>query len=96
MGSTPSPAVSDTEHPPAGGTALGIAISGYSTGAGIAVVTGLVVLSTPHNFLKPHLRCLPWKTSSVSGSHGIPKSKAFTNRRRDVVRCVRPDLRRLR
>ena len=51
--------VSDTEHPPAAGTALGIAMSGYSTDAAIAVVTGAVVLSTAHYFLKPYLKYLP-------------------------------------
>ena len=51
--------VSDTEHPPAAGTALGVAMSGYSTDAAIAVVTGAVVMSIAHHFLKPYLKYLP-------------------------------------
>ena len=51
--------VSDTEHPPAAGTALGIAISGYSLNAAIAVITGAVLMSVAHHFLKPYLKYLP-------------------------------------
>lgn len=51
--------VSDTEHPPAAGTALGIAISGYSSDAAIAVITGAVLMSVSHHFLKPYLKYLP-------------------------------------
>ena len=51
--------VSDTEHPPAAGTALGIAISGYSFDAAIAVITGAVLMSVAHHFLKPYLKYLP-------------------------------------
>ena len=51
--------VTDTEHPPAAGTALGIAISGYSLDAAIAIVTGAVVMSTAHHFLRPYLKYLP-------------------------------------
>ena len=38
----------DTEHPPAAGTAFRIAIGGYSLDAAVAIVTGTVVMSTPH------------------------------------------------
>ena len=51
--------VTDTEHPPAAGTALGVAISGYSADAAIAVVTGAVIMSTAHHFLWPYLKYLP-------------------------------------
>ena len=51
--------VTDTEYPPAAGTAFGIAISGYSFDAAIAIVTGVVVMSTAHLFLRPYLKYLP-------------------------------------
>ena len=44
---------------PAAGTALGIAISGYSFDAAIAVITGAVLMSVAHHFLKPYLKYLP-------------------------------------
>jgi CBS-domain-containing membrane protein len=43
--------VTRTEHPPASGTALGVAIAGFSLGAAIAVVTSVVMLSLVHHFL---------------------------------------------
>ncbi len=50
--------IADTEHPPASGTALGVAIMGPSPGVMIAVVTSAVTLSLAHCFLKPFLRDL--------------------------------------
>lgn len=50
--------VTDTEHPPAAGTALGIAITGISTSVLAAVVLGIVLLSLIHRFFKPWLRDL--------------------------------------
>jgi CBS-domain-containing membrane protein len=50
--------VIDTEHPPAAGTALGLATMGFSLGAAIAVVTSAVLLSLAHHFLKPFLKNL--------------------------------------
>lgn len=44
--------VIDTEHPPASGLALGMAISGFSWSVGIVVVTTIVVLSLVHHFFK--------------------------------------------
>lgn len=48
----------DLEHPPAGGTALGIALTGYSTEVFIAVITSSVILSLAHHFSKRFLRDL--------------------------------------
>lgn len=48
--------VTDTEHPPASGTALGIAITGFSLNAAVAVVTSVIVLSLVHHFFKPYLK----------------------------------------
>ena len=50
--------VIDTEHPPAAATALGLAITGFSLDAAIAVVTSAALLSLAHHFLKPFLRNL--------------------------------------
>jgi CBS-domain-containing membrane protein len=50
--------VADVEHPPASGTALGVAVEGYSASLMIAVVTSVIVLSLAHHFLKPFLRDL--------------------------------------
>lgn len=50
--------VIDTEHPPAAATALGLAITGFSLEAAIAVVTSAALLSLAHHFLKPLLRDL--------------------------------------
>ena len=45
--------VTDTEHPPAAGTVLDFAAGGHSSDAAIAVVTGALVMSGGHNFLRP-------------------------------------------
>lgn len=50
--------VTDTEHPPASGTALGIAIRGFSLEVTIAVVTSAIILSLTHHLFKGHLRDL--------------------------------------
>jgi len=50
--------VIDTEHPPASGTALGIAMTGFSSSALISVITSVIVLSLIHQFLKPYLKNL--------------------------------------
>jgi CBS-domain-containing membrane protein len=50
--------VTDTEHPPASGTALGVAITGMSPDVVVAVVLGIVLLSLIHRFFKPYLRDL--------------------------------------
>ncbi|MFC2044811.1 HPP family protein [Chloroflexota bacterium] len=48
----------DFEHPPASGTALGIAITGSSLAVWVAVLTSSIILSLTHRFFKKHLRDL--------------------------------------
>ena len=48
----------DTEHPPASGTALGVAVTGFSVNVAIAVIASAIVLSLVHYFLKPYLKDL--------------------------------------
>jgi CBS-domain-containing membrane protein len=50
--------IADIEHPPASGTALGVAITGTSMNLALAVITSVVVLSLAHHLLKPILRDL--------------------------------------
>jgi CBS-domain-containing membrane protein len=50
--------VTDTEHPPAAGTALGVAISGYSTEVFFSLLISVIVLSTIHHFFKMYLKDL--------------------------------------
>lgn len=46
------------EHPPASGTALGVAITGFSPGVIAAVITSSLVLSLVHHFSKKFLKDL--------------------------------------
>ena len=48
----------DTEHAPAAGTALGIAVVGFSLKVAVAVIVGAVALSVIQYFLKPYLKDL--------------------------------------
>ena len=48
----------DLEHPPASGTALGVAITGFSPGVIIAVITSSLVLALVHHFSKKFLKDL--------------------------------------
>ena len=50
--------VIDTEHPPAAGTALGVAITGMSLDVFIAVSMSVILLSLIHHFFKPYMRDL--------------------------------------
>lgn len=50
--------VLDVEHAPASGTALGVAMSGYSLKVMLAILTSSVILSLAHHYLKKHLRDL--------------------------------------
>ncbi len=50
--------VTDTEHPPAAGTALGVAITGMSPNVLVAVILSIVLLSLIHRIFKPYLRDL--------------------------------------
>lgn len=48
----------DTEHPPASGTALGIAIEGFSFGIAFTVVISAIILSIVHHLLRSFLKDL--------------------------------------
>lgn len=50
--------VIDMEHPPAAGTALGVAITGMSLDVFIAVSMSVILLSLIHHFFKPYMRDL--------------------------------------
>ena len=50
--------VTDTEHPPASGTALGVAITGMHPNVLVTVILSVVLLSLIHHFFKPYLRDL--------------------------------------
>lgn len=50
--------VTDTEHPPASGLALGVAITGFSWSVGIGVISAVVVLSLVHHFCKSMIKDL--------------------------------------
>jgi CBS-domain-containing membrane protein len=48
----------DFEHPPAAGTALGVAITGFSPGVVAAVITSSIIMSLAHRFGRKYLRDL--------------------------------------
>ena len=50
--------VTNTEHPPASATALGVAIHGFSFEVTIAILTSTIVLSLIHHYCKRYLRDL--------------------------------------
>ncbi|RLG62469.1 HPP family protein [archaeon] len=50
--------VTDTEHPPASGTALGFTITGFDLNAAVGLITSVVILSLVHHFFNPYLRDL--------------------------------------
>ena len=50
--------VTDTEHPPAAGTALGVVMPGISLQVIVVVVASIIILSVIHRILKPYLRDL--------------------------------------
>ena len=50
--------VLDVEHPPAAGTALGVAITGFNWPIVFAVITSITVLSLIHHFCKKYIRDL--------------------------------------
>lgn len=50
--------ITDTEHPPASGTALGVAITGFSLSVTVAVITSVVILSLVHHYFKRYLKDL--------------------------------------
>jgi CBS domain-containing membrane protein len=51
-------AATNTEHPPAAGTALGVVIAGFSWRLALGVAVGAVVLAIIHTVLRPVLRDL--------------------------------------
>lgn len=50
--------VTDTEHPPASGTALGFAITGFDLNTAIALMISVIILSLAHYLLRPYLKDL--------------------------------------
>ena len=50
--------VVDVEHPPACGTALGIAADGFSSELALAVIVSSLLLAAAHYFLKPYMKTL--------------------------------------
>lgn len=48
----------DVEHPPASGTALGIAVTGFSWRVMAAILTSALILSLAHHYTKKYLRDL--------------------------------------
>ena len=48
----------DMEHPPAAGTALGVAITGFSWNVGIAIITSTILLAIISLVFKPYLKDL--------------------------------------
>jgi len=48
----------DTEHPPASGTALDVAVTGFSLDVVTATMTRAILLSLAHHFLEPYLKDL--------------------------------------
>ncbi len=50
--------VTNTEHPPAAGTALGVAMTGISLDVFIAVIISVILLSLIHRFFRSHMKDL--------------------------------------
>ena len=50
--------VTDTEHPPAAGTALGVTMTGITLPVLVVVVVSIIILSVIHRVMKPYLRDL--------------------------------------
>ena len=48
----------DLEHPPASGTELGVALTGFLTDIFLAVLTNVIILSLAHHFAKRYIRNL--------------------------------------
>ncbi len=47
--------MTNTEHPPAAGTALGLVIGGWAPSAILFVLLGALILAAVHRLLRPHL-----------------------------------------
>jgi CBS-domain-containing membrane protein len=50
--------ITDTEHPPASGTALGVVVAGFSLKITIGVMASAIILSLIHHIFKQHLKDL--------------------------------------
>jgi len=50
--------VIDTEHPPAAGTALGVAITGITWEVFVAIIISIILLSLIHVLFRPYIRDL--------------------------------------
>ncbi|GAB6058291.1 HPP family protein [Desulfonatronum parangueonense] len=50
--------VIDAEHPPAAGTALGVAIAGFSLKVVLTILISIIILSSAHYLFRRHLRDL--------------------------------------
>jgi CBS-domain-containing membrane protein len=50
--------VIDAEHPPAAGTALGVAITGITLKVFVAIIVSIILLSLIHVFFKSYIRDL--------------------------------------
>jgi CBS-domain-containing membrane protein len=64
-------AITNTEHPPAAGTALGVVIAGYSLPVVLGVVVGVGVLTLIQRTLRPLLRDLIVARGTEAGP-GVP------------------------
>jgi CBS-domain-containing membrane protein len=51
-------AITNTEHPPAAGTALGVVTAGFSVRVVLGVIIGVTILVAIHRVLRPYLRDL--------------------------------------
>jgi len=65
-------AATNTEHPPAAGTALGVVMAGFSWRLALGVAVGAVVLALIHSLLKPVLRDLV--AAPEDGRMSVPDS----------------------
>lgn len=63
-------AVTNTEHPPAAGTALGVVIAGFSWRVVLGVIFGVAILSIVHRLLRPILRDLV--AAPEGGGNALP------------------------
>lgn len=50
--------ITDTEHPPAAGTAMGIAVDGYSNDAMIAILTSIIFYAAVQRFARKYIKDL--------------------------------------
>jgi len=61
--------ITNTEHPPAAGTALGVAVAGFSFKLVLGILLGVIILSIIHRLLRHKLRDLiaaPKRSPKVS------------------------------